>query len=132
MRGEGPAHLLKPARESAREPLRMQGLDVEEVKLAGKPRVEIVKRTDKTIRYPTEARTLQQAIDMCVAGDHISILPGVYNESAVISVDLDLFREGQKGEVCTPQACRMRPCPSKQACLLAFICAALREICVWI
>ena len=132
MRGEGPARLLKQARERARAPLSMQGLDVEEVKLAGKPRVEIVKRTDKTIRYPTEARTLQQAIDMCVAGDHISILPGVYNESAVISVDLDLFREGQKGEVCTPQACRMRPCPSKQACLLAFICAAFREKCVWI
>jgi hypothetical protein len=34
------------------------------------------------------------------AGDHISILPGVYNESAIINVDLDLFREGEKGDVC--------------------------------
>jgi len=77
----------------------MQGLDIEEVRLAGKPKVEVVVRTDKTIRYPTEARTLQSAIDMCVKGDHIAILPGVYNEAAVIHVDLDMYREGTVGEV---------------------------------
>ncbi len=52
----------------------MQGIDIEEVRRAGKPKVEIVIRTNKTIRYPTEARTLQQAIDMCVAGASPSAL----------------------------------------------------------
>jgi hypothetical protein len=27
-------------------------------------------------------------------------MPGVYNESAVINIDLNLFREGERGEVC--------------------------------
>jgi len=52
----------------------MQGIDIEEVRRAGKPKVEIVISTNKTIRYPTEARTLQQAIDMCVAGASHSAL----------------------------------------------------------
>jgi hypothetical protein len=52
----------------------MQGIDIEEVRRAGKPKAEIVVRTNKTIRYPTEARTLQQAIDMCVAGASPSAL----------------------------------------------------------
>jgi hypothetical protein len=41
-------------------------------------------------RYPKEAFSLQDAVELCVDGDTLKIAPGAYNESFIVRCDLTI------------------------------------------
>jgi len=53
----------------------------------------------RTVRYPTQAESLQDAVNMCSAGDRIAISPGVYTETFEIDRDISMFRDSDVGSV---------------------------------
>uniref|UniRef100_A0A6U4LUB1 Probable pectate lyase C n=2 Tax=Hemiselmis andersenii TaxID=464988 RepID=A0A6U4LUB1_HEMAN len=77
----------------------MNALNIEDVKLAGKPATKVVRNLQRTVRYPTQAATLQDAINMCSPGDAVAIAPGVYTETFEIDRDLTFFRDSDVGAV---------------------------------
>ena len=62
----------------------MQGLDIEEVRLAGKPKVEHVVRTDKTIRCVSSGAGLraERSLDLCYASGSVSLRASSFASSA--------------------------------------------------